>query len=67
MKDVDRLLSETPIPPMNQRASGTFARAVDVPPILLCESNTVYFYEESDASLSSHLGFSMDNNRWTVL
>lgn len=32
---------------MNQSASGTFARAVDVPPILLCESNTVYFYEES--------------------
>ncbi|KAK8802323.1 hypothetical protein WA588_005294 [Blastocystis sp. NMH] len=46
VKDVDRLLSETPIPPMNQSASGTFARAVDVPPILLCESNTVYFYEE---------------------
>ena len=66
VKDVDRLLSETPIPPMNQSASGTFARVVDVPPILLCESNTVYFYEESVSPLSSHIGFSMGSSRWTV-
>lgn len=75
VNDANALLSSTPIPPMNQSASGTLSRIVDVPPILMCESNTVFFYEES--MNPSHLIFrvlygghtvdSLVNNRITHL
>ena len=75
VKDANALLAETPIPPMNQSASGTFSRVVDVPPILMCESNTVFFYEEylnlfhfiSRVLYGSHTVDSLVNNRITHL
>lgn len=67
VKDANALFADIPIPPMNQSASGTFARVIDIPPILMCESNTVFFYEEYILVPSSNLECCMEAKQLIVL
>ena len=41
-----KLISQFPIPPIHKSASGTYATITDIPPILMCESNLTFLFEE---------------------
>ena len=41
-----KLISQFPIPPIHKSASVTYATITDIPPILMCESNLTFLFEE---------------------
>lgn len=47
VENVEKKFAHVPLPPIHKSVTGTYSQITDIPPVLMCEGETTFLFEES--------------------